>query len=228
MSQYSNIQWCDSTTNPAMGCGSQCELWPTILKLINAILQALGVGAMSPVEGYAEQIRRLLHGMEPSDVYHARRRIAVQTVALVAGEHDGRVQKQLQATVEKAIAAPFVCYAGYLHLRHGQDDNQPDKKTNKGYAPKFEQITKFPGRLRVAALWSDLRGSQRPDKPWLDGLPRLIFVSDMGDLLSPEIDFDYIKAEVIDSVASPAGQRHTWLWLTKHRKTGEPQDKHPE
>lgn len=69
--------------------------------------------------------------------------------------------------------------------------------------------------MATAAAWSDLRGSLRADKPWLNGLPRLIFLSDMSDLLSAAITFEYIRDEVVANVTSEKGQRHVWLWLTK-------------
>jgi protein gp37 len=69
--------------------------------------------------------------------------------------------------------------------------------------------------MAKAAAWSDLRGVDRPEKPWLNGLPRLIFVSDMSDALSAAIDFEFLKREIIDVCESEKGQRHQWLWLTK-------------
>jgi protein gp37 len=69
--------------------------------------------------------------------------------------------------------------------------------------------------MQRAARWSDLTSTKRGEKPWLDGLPRLIFVSDMSDALSESVEFDYLKREVIDVVASGMGRRHRWLWLTK-------------
>jgi len=99
------------------------------------------------------------------------------------------------------------CYAGVLHRRFGG--------TSSGYAPEFEQVTLFPGRMRRASQWSNLTGRKRQDKPWLDGMPRLIFVSDMSDALSESVEFEFLKKEVIDNVTSEAGQRHCWLWLTK-------------
>lgn len=98
------------------------------------------------------------------------------------------------------------CYAGSLHDRFGGH--------TPGYAPRFEQVTLFPGRMKEAAAWSDLRGHVRLNKPWLDG-PRLIFISDMGDSLSRSVSFEYLKAEVIENVNSVNGKRHRWLWLTK-------------
>ncbi len=131
MSKNTEIQWCDSTVNPTMGCDG-CELWSKDRKS---------------------------------------------------------------------------CYAGTLHTRFGGH--------TKGYAPSFEQVTEFPGRMAIAASWSDLRGKPRINKPWLDGLPRFIFVSDMSDALSMSVPFDYLKKEIIDNVVSEKGKRHCWLWLTK-------------
>lgn len=151
------------------------------------------------------------------------------------------------------------CYTGIEHQVLGRSQN------STGYAPDFFLPTLFrakdhPNRLTPTALarkGADLRGKLRPEKPWLDRLPRLIFVSDMGDALSrgryvdsinvqvtewkndkkgrarphrraakagsivtptdPEdgVPFDFLKEEIIDVVTSPGGQRHHWLWLSK-------------
>jgi protein gp37 len=66
------------------------------------------------------------------------------------------------------------CYAGFLHTRF---------PTNPGFSPEFLKPKLFLGRMADAAAWPDLIGTRRPEKPWLDSLPRLIFVSDMGDAL---------------------------------------------
>lgn len=99
------------------------------------------------------------------------------------------------------------CYAGALHDRFGG--------STKGYAPTFEKVTLFPGRMAAAARWADLTGTDRKDKPWLNDLPRHIFVSDMGDSLSSAVGFEYLRDEIIDSVASDKSQTHQWLWLSK-------------
>ena len=100
------------------------------------------------------------------------------------------------------------CYAGKMHRGRG--------KGNPGFSPTFEQVTYWPGRMaKAAATWSDLRGTKRPDKPWLNGLPRLIFVSDMSDALSKGVPFTFLEKEIIHNVMSPKGQRHCWQWLTK-------------
>lgn len=150
MGKTTNIEWCDSTVNPVMGCGG-CELW---------------------------------------------------------------------------VAGRKTCYAGQLHER---------RKGQKGFATEFTTPKLFPGRTADAACWPDLTGTDRPDKPWLNGSPRLIFVSDMGDALSetgvvgdddqpvPDgaVPFEFLKEEIVDVALSPPGGRHRWLWLTKRPKRME-------
>ena len=83
-----------------------------------------------------------------------------------------------------------------------------------GYAPSFAEVTLFPGRMAEAAGWSDLSGKPRMDKPWLNGMPRQTFVSDMSDALSKIVTFEFLLNEVIANVTSEAGRRHHWHWLT--------------
>ena len=37
----------------------------------------------------------------------------------------------------------------------------------------------------------------------------------MGDALSQDVPFDYLKQEIVDVAVSDDGSRHVWLWLTK-------------
>ena len=92
------------------------------------------------------------------------------------------------------------CYAGTLHVRFGG--------ASTGYAPRFEDVTLFPGRMAGATKWSDLTGRDRADKPWLNGSARLIFISDMSDSLSKTVSFDYLKDEIISPVSDVQGIRH--------------------
>lgn len=98
------------------------------------------------------------------------------------------------------------CYAGRLHQMY---------PNHAGFAKNFDVIEKFPGRTAKASRASPLTDTTRTKKPWLNGLPRLIFVSDMGDVLSAAIDFPYLKTEIVDVVVSDRGRKHRWLWLTK-------------
>ncbi len=53
------------------------------------------------------------------------------------------------------------CYAGMLHRRYGG--------RSSGYAPVFEQVTRFPGRMVEAARWSDRTSSVRRGSKVTDG-----------------------------------------------------------
>lgn len=99
------------------------------------------------------------------------------------------------------------CYAGLLHQNRGE--------TNIGFSPRFDILTFHRGRVARSARWPGLRGCDRPTKPWLNGMPRTIFVSDMSDSLSKDVPFEYLWTEVIDNVGSVAGRQHVWMWLTK-------------
>jgi len=102
-----------------------------------------------------------------------------------------------------------ICYAGNLH------EGRLAKSIPKLYAPDFREVRLAPGRMMKAARWPDLRGQERPDKPWLNGLPRMIFVGDMGDFMSRKVPDEYVKREIIGAITSREGSRHFWLLLTK-------------
>lgn len=101
------------------------------------------------------------------------------------------------------------CYAGNFH------EQRLARSLPKLYAPNFDEVRLAPGRMARAAAWPDLAGTDRPDKPWLNGLPRVIFVGDMGDLFSEAVPFEYLRDEVIEVARSPKGRRHVWMLLTK-------------
>lgn len=99
------------------------------------------------------------------------------------------------------------CYAGVLHTRFGG--------ATAGYSPTFDQLTLWPGRMAIAARWPDLTGRARPNKPWLNSAPRIIFVSDMSDALSADVPFEFLEAEIVAAATCEPGRRHRWLWLSK-------------
>lgn len=103
------------------------------------------------------------------------------------------------------------CYAGILHGRYS--------RSSKGYAKEFLKPEMFAGRMEKAAAWGDMRGITREGKPWIPPhMPRMIFLSDMGDALSKTIPFEFLEREIIDNVTSEKGRRHTYQWLTKWPK----------
>jgi len=211
MSYYSFIQWCHCTVNPCMGCDG-CELFPCITRLIRTINEWLVSHEVS--NPYVRKVIELeVESRTPSATYHSR--VAIAKCVLAAALPGMPVSPRQVRDLACAIAAEFRCYAAILHLRYAKNSTKPHKVGKKGFAPTFEEVTLFRGRAAAAANWSDLKNVNDPEKPWLDGARRLIFLSDMGDLLSRAVTIEYILEEVIGSVSSSEGQRHFWLWLTK-------------
>lgn len=116
---------------------------------------------------------------------------------------------ELWAWLESLGKATGPCYAGKLH------EGRLALSMPKLYDREFTKVRLAPGRIAKTARLSDLRGKDRPDKPWLNGMPRLVFLGDMGDMLAEEIPFEYLADEVIGAITSPQGARHIWQILTK-------------
>ncbi len=104
---------------------------------------------------------------------------------------------------------PDHCYAAAMSRRFAGK--------NPGYPKSFTTPTLFSDRIAKAARWSDLTGKKRPDKPWLDGRPRVIFLNDMGDPFAPfkrkawEPATHWLHDELPFIEHSP----HIWMLLTK-------------
>jgi protein gp37 len=101
------------------------------------------------------------------------------------------------------------CYAGNFHEQR-LARSLPDL-----YSPTFDEVRLAPGRVAKTAAWPDLTGTDRADKPWLNGMPRLIFTGDMSDIMSRGIPPEYIRDEIVSVAASPKGSRHIYMILTK-------------
>jgi protein gp37 len=84
-------------------------------------------------------------------------------------------------------------------------------KGKSGWPKEFGLPKTFLYRLEAAIKWKDLTGTDRPDKPWLNGMPRLIFFNDMGDTFTESLPLDWFGHKIPEMEASP----HIWLILTK-------------
>ena len=100
-----------------------------------------------------------------------------------------------------------VCYAHKGTKRFGGK--------NPGFAKDFLVVELAPGRMAEAARWPELTGVDRPNKPWLNGMPRAVFVGDMSDVMSRNVPFEYLRDEIIANATSDLGRRHIWMLLTK-------------
>ena len=204
-----------------MGCLG-CELFPEPPEVLEAIDQAISevgewkVGQSKKIFARLadEAFRRIKspedghsHAVTTTNIWHLRN-VFLQEI---------HSQQGAEATkrAESAIRQAVTCYAATLHLNKGRNILKPDNGFNKGYAPTFERVTQFEGRVLDMAAKKDLLGKKDPARPWISDLPRLVFVSDMGDAFSRKSDFGFLGQEVIAPIQSEDGKRHLWLWLSK-------------
>jgi protein gp37 len=204
-----------------MGCGG-CELFPPPGEVLEGIDQAVAE-AGSRIDSraiYKELIHKAhakirepkpghKNAVNTTNIWHFRK-LFLQGVKRDHG-------KNAAAAAEKALRQSITCYAATLHMNKGRKLLAPAYDGHKGYAPIFEAVTRFEGRSAKTAALPDLLGKSNPKAPWKDGLPRLIFVSDMGDALSTKGDFPFLKSDLMPAITSEAGKRH--LWLTKRPET---------
>jgi len=104
------------------------------------------------------------------------------------------------------------CYAGQMQ------ENRLALSLPDLYAPNFFDIRLIPGRFAKAAKWGPPTAKEIEEKPWMKGLPRHIFVGDMGDFLSTAVPDKYLEDELLAAIKSPQGSRHVWQLLTKRPK----------
>jgi protein gp37 len=81
-----------------------------------------------------------------------------------------------------------------------------------GWPPAFDTPTVIPGRLAKAIKWPDLTGKDRPEKPWLNGYPRIVFVSDLSDPFTESVDPDSWLTPALPAMADSP---HVYILLTK-------------
>lgn len=202
-----------------MGCGG-CELFPApaiILTSIDAAVAASG----SHIDSHAiykelikhayDQIRNPKSGhknaVNTTNIWHLR--------ALFLDKVKDTLGNTAAVAAEMVIRKSITCYAAILHLNKGQKLLKPEYDGNSGHAPIFEMVTTYEGRAAKTARLPDLLGQKNPMTPWKDRLPRMIFISDMGDALSSQGDFDFLKADLMEAISSSHGKKHLWLWLSK-------------
>lgn len=220
MSNITKIQWCDTTVNPIMGCGG-CELFPSPGKVLETIDKAVAItgvriNSRAIYKDLVNEAYRKIPNPKPghknavntTNIWHLRELFLKQ----VKRDHG----REAENAAEMAIRQSITCYAATLHLNKGLKLLKPDYDGHKGHAPIFEALTRFEGRaMKDAAMLRDLLGCANPKTPWKKRLPRLIFVSDMGDALSSKKDFPFLKTDLMPAITSDNGKRHLWLWLTK-------------
>jgi protein gp37 len=227
MATITTIQWADTTVNPIMGCGG-CELFPKPATVLEGISDAMnGAGASPKVTKKAVEsmfqllIDECIRELEENGQRKPDHSDQVTTTNI--SQLKERFVRQVKESHGKAVAdaadaairTSITCYAYVLHNMRGLSILNGSRKGNKGHSPVFEKLTRFEGRMAEAAALDDLLGREHSATDWKLRLPRMIFVSDMGDALTDRKDFDFLAKEVMTAVRSENGRRHLWLWLTK-------------
>ncbi len=200
-----------------MGCGG-CELFRTPNEVVSDLDNTIGWAKGRSRLALQKLVDQTFSAVPDPKVGHTSALSSTNIWHLREPFLDLVLQASGREAAEAAalvISRAVACYAARLHLNKAASIVNPSRCTNPGYAPVFERVTRFPGRVAAMASAADLLGSKPQGKPWLDGLCRLIFVSDMGDAFSRSIDFDFMETDVIPAIRSEAGRRHFWLWLTK-------------
>ena len=184
-----------------MGCAG-CELWPAKSKLLRQLAEVI---CSTPAPPAADEVRTVLESItadwEHTSQIHFNRVVLTGQLA----SHFA-LPTSIRNQLEELIRGACKCYAGLLGaMRPGRP----------GYADRFEIPKLFAGRMAMASRWAPVSQREVEAKPWLQGFPRMIFISDMGDALSSSVPFSFLKNEIIDAVSSDLGRRHIWLWLSK-------------
>ena len=84
----------------------------------------------------------------------------------------------------------------------------------KGWPKSFDRPEFFAGRIEKACRWSDLTGTAREDKPWLNGYPRIIFLNDLSDSFTESLPVDWMAPFLPMMATAP----HIWILCTKRPK----------
>ena len=74
--------------------------------------------------------------------------------------------------------------------------------------PVVDDRAYFLVRMVAPGMWPDLTGQERPERPWLNGKPRLILLSDAQAGNRPAVPgnctFEFLKDKAIDPIRSKA------------------------
>lgn len=81
----------------------------------------------------------------------------------------------------------------------------------------WTRVECLPGKVAQVAAFGRLGISMREgyNPSWRKGICRLIFLSSIGDPFTRTVDFDFLKNDIIQAIASKEGKRHFWLCLTR-------------
>lgn len=211
----------DNTVDPTMGCLG-CEQFLSPMAICRQIDEEILRQNLPWKMGDAEEHLKMLIEHAPSydgkftttNIFHARIALSDYLTGHFVDEFD-------YMPIYQIIERSATCFAARLHLKKGYCIGLDDPEPDINFAPIFEEITTFTGRVARTAQLKDLFDYRydAEDIPWKKGLPRMILIGNMGDAFSRESEFDFLKNEVIPAIQSEDGRRHMWIWMTKRPDT---------
>lgn len=207
MSQETKIQWCDTTVNPIMGSAG-CELFPSPVKVLEAVDEAIADAAPGWTSGSARKVYKALikdaydaindpgeghrNTVTTTNIWHLRERFFDRVL-----DQFGRDAAE---AAEASIAREITCYAATLHMNRGYSLVNPDRGMNKGHAPTFEQLTHFEGRVAEVIDRRQLEGADEDEKPRLSPTQRLSRACSLIDELESTLLKAGIQTKLLDEL----------------------------
>lgn len=162
-----------------------CDLWrfSSTRSLLFQACCAVGQMIKTKIE-WADSSLNLEIGCDGCELWNPRICLHCgRPIEQIAGREVYR-HKNAEDDTNKHKAEPtLTCYAGSLVTRYAGQT---------GYPLAFDKPRLFLHRLLELERWRDLTGTNRADKPWLNGLPRCIFLNDLGDTFTESLPIDWL------------------------------------
>lgn len=91
------------------------------------------------------------------------------------------------------LSRASTCFAErWCNRLAGRPGYPKDFRKPELFLHRLDELRKWPDRTGKKRLgkqkWKDPTGTKRPDKPWLDGKPRFVFLNDLGETFDPQLE----------------------------------------
>jgi protein gp37 len=200
MEKYPDMLWCDTVTAPQMG-----SIFPTLARMRQSVRTAC-VDFLGNDAALVPLIKRHMVEEYTPSLSFKRDTVGAALAGAILPDDPTR-RSALAAAISGAIR--------HAYSQHTKEARDAASANDPGRRFEPDKTHLFPYRLATAALRSDLTGQlrakERLDRPWFNGVPRIIFIPDVGGLLTSG-DYEWVAEQLILFVATPLARRHIWVW----------------